>query len=152
MKTGSLNMKTDKQIVPSVCGLCIDTWRRTSRLSVSACWYIQPVAFGVSFNLNLQSQSHWSLFNGRCQKRPRGLDLRLGFEIEETALSMQYVIFILCLLFEYWRRGAVTGWRRLIGCLKLQVILRKRGANYRALLRKMTCEDKASYGSSLPCS
>jgi len=34
-----------------------------------------------------------------------------------------------------------TGWQRLIGCLKLQVIFRKRSTNYRALLRKMTCED-----------
>jgi len=37
---------------------------------------------------------------------------------------------------------------RPIGCLKLQVIVRKRAANYRALLRKMTCKDKASYASS----
>ena len=42
-----------------------------------------------------------------------------------------------------------TGWRRLIGCLKLQVIFRKRAINYRVLLRKMTYEDKASYGFSL---
>jgi len=34
---------------------------------------------------------------------------------------------------------------KLIGCLKLQVIFRKRATNYRALLRKMTYEDKASY-------
>ena len=26
--------------------------------------HIQPIAFGVSFNINLQSQSPWSLFNG----------------------------------------------------------------------------------------
>ena len=45
-----------------------------------------------------------------------------------------------------------TGWRRLIKCLKLQVIFRKRAINYRALLWKMTCKDKASYRSSLPCS
>jgi len=45
-----------------------------------------------------------------------------------------------------------TGWRRLIGCLKLQVIFRKRATNYRALLRKMTYEDKASYDSTPPCS
>ena len=45
-----------------------------------------------------------------------------------------------------------TGWRRPIGCLKLQVIFRKRASNYRALLRKMTYEDKASYGPSPPCS
>jgi len=35
--------------------------------------------------------------------------------------------------------------------LKLQVIFRKTATNYRALLRKMTCEDKASYGSTPPC-
>ena len=45
-----------------------------------------------------------------------------------------------------------TGWQRPIGCLKLQVIFRKRATDYRALLRKMTCKDKASYESSPPCS
>ena len=45
----------------------------------------------------------------------------------------------------------VTGWRRCIGCLKLQVIFRKRATNYRALLQKMTCEDKPSYDSTPPC-
>jgi len=44
-----------------------------------------------------------------------------------------------------------TGWQRLIGCLKLLVIFRKRTTNYRALLRKMTYKDKASYASSAPC-
>ena len=44
-----------------------------------------------------------------------------------------------------------TGWRRPIGCLKLQIIFRKRATNYRALLRKMTYGDKASCGSSPPC-
>ena len=44
-----------------------------------------------------------------------------------------------------------TGWRRLLGCLKLQVIFRKRATNYRALLRKMTCEDKASCASMPLC-
>jgi len=44
-----------------------------------------------------------------------------------------------------------TRWRRCIECLKLQVIFRKRAAKNRALLRKMTCKDKASYGSSPPC-
>jgi len=44
-----------------------------------------------------------------------------------------------------------TEWRRPIGCLELQVICRKRATNYRALWRKMTYQDKASYGSSPPC-
>jgi len=50
---------------------------------------LQPIAFGVSFNLNLQSQSPWSLFNGPWQKRPRELDHRLRFEIDEMTLQMQ---------------------------------------------------------------
>jgi len=44
-----------------------------------------------------------------------------------------------------------TGQRSPIGCLKLQVIFRKRATSYRALLRKITCKDKASYGCSLHC-
>jgi len=44
-----------------------------------------------------------------------------------------------------------TGWRRPVGCLKLQVILRIRATNDRALLRKMIYEDKASYDSTPPC-
>jgi len=50
---------------------------------------VQPIAVGVSFNLNLQSQSHMSLFNGAWQKRSRGLDHRLRSEKEEMALQMQ---------------------------------------------------------------
>ena len=45
-----------------------------------------------------------------------------------------------------------TGWRRLIGrYLELQVIFRKIATNYRALLRKTTCEEKASYDTTPPC-
>jgi len=45
-----------------------------------------------------------------------------------------------------------TGWRRPIGCLSLQNFFARKGAtNYRALLRKITYKDKASYGSSPPC-
>jgi len=52
-------------------------------------------------------------------------------------------------LYVWIRRWLVsdTGWRRLIGCLKLQVIFRKKASNYRSLLRKMTYIDKASYDS-----
>ena len=39
-----------------------------------------------------------------------------------------------------------TEWQRLIGCLKLQVFFHKKVTNYRALLQKITCKDKASYG------
>ena len=36
------------------------------------------------------------------------------------------------------------GWKKFIKCLKLQVLFRKRATNHRALLRKMTYEDKDS--------
>jgi len=44
-----------------------------------------------------------------------------------------------------------TGWRRCIGCLKLHVSFRKRATSCRALLQKMTYEDKVSYASLPPC-
>jgi len=50
-----------------------------------------------------------------------------------------------------WAPSWSTGQRRPIKCLKLQVIFRKRPTNYRALWRKMTYNDKASYGFSPPC-
>jgi len=49
-----------------------------------------------------------------------------------------------------WKRPT-TGWRRLIGSPKLQIILHKSATKYRALLRKMTYKDKGSYESSPPC-
>ena len=49
-----------------------------------------------------------------------------------------------------WLRHTV--WRRCIGCLKLQVSFRNSANNYRALLRKMTYRDKASYDATPPCS
>jgi len=52
---------------------------------------------------------------------------------------------------EIWRHAACTGCRKPIGCLKLQVIFRKRATNSRTLLRKMTYEDKALYDSTPPC-
>ena len=44
-----------------------------------------------------------------------------------------------------------TGWRRLIGSPKLQIIFHKRAIKYRALVRQMTYQDKGSYESSPPC-
>jgi len=43
-----------------------------------------------------------------------------------------------------------TGWRRLIGSPKLQIIFHKRATKYRSLLPKMTYTDKGSYESSAP--
>jgi len=45
-----------------------------------------------------------------------------------------------------------TGWRRLTGSPKLQIIFHKRATKCRSLLQKMTYKDKASYESSPPFS
>ena len=43
-----------------------------------------------------------------------------------------------------------TGWRRVIGCPKLQIIFHKRATKYKSLLPKTTYKDKGSYESSPP--
>jgi len=44
-----------------------------------------------------------------------------------------------------------TGWRRLTGSRKVQIIFHKRATKYRSLLRKMTHKDKGSYETSPLC-
>jgi len=44
-----------------------------------------------------------------------------------------------------------TGWRRLIGCLELQVNCHNWATNYRALVREKTYEDRASCDATPPC-
>ena len=62
------------------------------------------------------------------------------------------IISMYMYMYIYWVHAAgVTGWRRLIGSPKLQIIFHKRATKYTSLLRKMTCKDKGSYESSPPC-
>jgi len=68
---------------------------------------------------------------------------------KETDLSFNSKMNRLSNLF--LKRDSDTGWRKLIGSPKLQIIFHKRATKYRALLRKMTYKDKGSYGSSPPC-
>jgi len=49
------------------------------------------------------------------------------------------------------RTYAHTGWRRLKGSPKLQIIFHKRATKYRSILRKMAYKNKGSYESSPPC-
>jgi len=53
------------------------------------CLYIQPIAFGVSFHLILQSHPKRSYSNGTRQKRRKDLDNRLSFEIGDMTLQWQ---------------------------------------------------------------
>ena len=86
-------------IIISAFWKCVELtiiWRESATSSCISRYHlhVQPIAFGVSFNLNLQSQSNWSLLNGTWQKRPRELDSRLGFEIEEMTLQMHSVVYL----------------------------------------------------------
>ena len=57
--------------------------------------------------------------------------------------SIRYIVYIHIHIY-------TTGWRRLIGSPKLQIIFHKRATKYRSLLLEMTCKDKGSYESSPP--
>jgi len=70
----------------------------------------------------------------------------------ETTHPLALLTVLMSLTLVIWFGTFSTGWRRPIGCLKLQVIFRKIATDYRALLRKMTCKDKASYDSTPLCS
>jgi len=80
---------------------------------------LHPIAFGVSCNLILQSQSNWSLFNGTWQKRRRELDNRLSFEIGEgipPIPPMRCDVLFLC------RQGMYTAYR----CISLDKVCVRR--------------------------
>ena len=79
---------------------------------------------------------------------PSSLAHQLGFVVGTVPMGLSRV---LCHCTGFARLVWGTEWRRPIGCLALQVIFRERTTNYRALWRKMTDKDKASYGSSPPC-
>jgi len=64
-------------------------------------------------------------------------------------LSLECHSILICDVSESGIQG--TGWRRLIGSPKLQIILRKTATKYRPLLQKITCKGKGSYESSPPC-
>jgi len=85
-------------VVPCSCSLkSLGNTHRCSQI------VLQPIAIGVSFILNLQSESHSSLFDGTWQKRPRELDYRLRFEnvcvfVLKESLSSVHVLQSLMIL------------------------------------------------------
>ena len=80
---------------------------------------------------------------------PRELHVRtMGAEESYIYMYIRRVVYIHI----YIRRARqATEWRTRIECFKLQVIFYKRATNYRALLRKITYENKASYESTPHC-
>jgi len=75
------------------------------------------------------------------------------YECMKCTYICEYMYTYICTYIHIWVYMCIhTGWRRSIGCLKLQVIFRKRATLHKAFLRKMTYEDKASYGTSFSVS
>ena len=72
-------------------------------------------------------------------------------EILSGTSLQSYTTHFLDLFAKFHTLILITGWRRLIGSPKLQIILHKRATKYRSLLRKMTYKDNGSYESSPPC-
>ena len=66
----------------------------------------------------------------------------------QCVLYASYMLLHICSSRHAYITRGTTHWRTPIVCLDLQVIFRKRATNYRALSRKMTCKDKASYDST----
>ena len=76
---------------------------------------LQPMAFEELFNLYLQSQPRWFLFNGTWQKRSIELDHRLTFEIEVMTLQMQQAVHMCrshstyaCVVTTYYHYGVAS--------------------------------------------
>jgi len=93
---------------------------------------IQPIAFWLSFNLILPSQSNWSLFSGTRQKRRTEPDNRLSFGIGEMTLQMQWAVS------PKIPRTHVCGmeWLQLVESIELQVSFAEYSFFYRALWQK----------------
>jgi len=92
----------------------------------------------------------------------KGISLSYVTHMDESWHAHERVMLHICMIFAtgvsyMWRvslfhvsiRG--TGWRRLKGSPKLQIIFHKRAIKYRSLLQKMTYKDKGSCESSPPC-
>jgi len=61
-----------------------------------------------------------------------------------------YIFAHMCMRIYMYCVSTFTGWRKLIGSPKLQIIFHKRATKYRSLSREMTYKNKGSYESSPP--
>jgi len=78
----------------------------------------------------------------------------IGYKRHDSCMCGTWLIHIWHDSFTSWFtliHETYIGWRRSIGCLISWITFRKLAAKYRALLRKMTHKEKASYESLPSC-
>ena len=142
------------------------SWSSPSMRSVVCCF--QRVAPHPT--PKLRSSKHSNTMGAKARRRRRkGKSEKRGGEGKDRGRRRKGILFSRkqnCIVWPPTRGGSFfqkrcnwkthyvalggTGWPRPAGCLRLQVCFRKRTTHYRALLRKTTCKDKASYGSLPP--
>ena len=105
-------------------------------------WYVRGLPWKLVGNFGIRNYLKSDLLRPWCLSSHESLINSGKMKNEKTMRYMRYVSGP-CM---------TTGWRRLIGSPKLQIIFHKRATKYRSLLRKMTYKDKGSYESSPPCS
>jgi len=141
---------------------CASTYSPCRRRFIACCGAVQCVAaYRCVFQCVAVSFSAWN-GNGRVNMWIYVTHTLNGKQLladpAVTVVSKKNYVMYNMLYFQKTQQWALcscmhgsTGWRRLIGSPKLQIIFHKRAPKYRSLLRKMTCKDKGSYESSPPC-
>ena len=84
---------------------------------------------------------------------PKATDMHRVVHTHTYCIYIYICIYIYMFIYTWAKSTDMhrTGWRKLIGSPKLQIIFHQRATKYRSLLRKMTYKDKGSYESSPPC-
>ena len=89
-------------------------------------------------------QDHLAAFHEQAEATERGMELSTLQSPSDSPSTTSRPLTSTC------RRYSATGWRRCIGCCMLQVSFRKRATNYRALLQKITFQDRHFMGLHHP--
>jgi len=112
-------------------------------------------ATSIEFALDFISTIHAHQIDGKCSSTYSNMCtytyVLLHIQICACMYIHEYIEICTDIHADVYIRTSCTGWRRLIGSPKLQIIFHKRATKYMSLLRKMTYTDKGSYESSPPC-